>query len=117
MITIQQLIELVALGVFAYFTYQVKEAVELFKNMNYSNYKGYKQAIREGEKKIWKPKRSSTNQPLSSIRGDRSMITTEDPSGVKHTAPADVSIFEANPEDIMRAIDDEFTPTQVRDNP
>lgn len=105
MIDFSQLISLGFLVVAVYFVLQFKEAVEILKNANFSNYRAYKEAVREGERKTWKPIRKSEEQGIRRVVGDRQKISLKGPNGIVHTQDTLVPLHEADPEELMSAVD------------
>lgn len=116
MISFTDLIDLAFLGVFAYGVYLFKQAIDLFRAGNFTNYKSYKEAVKEGEKRIWKPIRSQDEVGIHRIKGDKTKVTMKDSNGIAHTHDAYVDIVDADPDVIMKSIDREFPETEVKDN-
>lgn len=105
MISFGDLLALLGLGTFMYLTYQLKQLVDVLRSANFSNYQSYKEAIREGEKRDSRPQRKRDEVGIHRINGDVTKVTTMDANGVAHTQDADISIYDANPETVMAAID------------
>jgi hypothetical protein len=116
MISIVDLIVILALGLAGYFVYQVKRAVDIFQSANFGNYKSYQESIEKGERKPWKPLRKQDEQGIHRIAGDKTKITTKTPQGIAHTTDVDIPIFDANPDDVMAAVDKELGYTEVKNN-
>jgi len=108
MISFSDLITLAFLGVAGYFTYLFKEAIDLLRHANFSNYTAYKEAIKDTERKVWRPKRHNDDVGINKIQGDSLKVTTKNPNGIAHTQDAYVDIADADPSAVMDAIDSQL---------
>lgn len=106
MINVSQLIELVALGLFAYFVYLFRQALELYKESNYTNYKAYKKSITSG-KKMFKPVRKQNEEPIAEVHGNGTKITVKQPNGISKTQDTLIDIRDVDPEVAMEFFEQE----------
>ena len=97
MISFSQLIEMFAIGLFAYFVYLFKEALDLYKNSAYTDYKAYKKAISTGNR-IKKPFRKQNEEPITQIHSNGTKVTVKDPNGISKTKDTLVDLRDLDPE-------------------
>ena len=80
-----------------YIAYQLQKAVYIFEHKNYSDLKSYERTVQDNGSRASRPFRKPDAVGIHRIKGDRTKVTTRDPSGIAHTMDADIPLADANP--------------------